>query len=323
MGEDMYNLLAKHFSGQATEEETATVKKWIEADQANEADYRLLEKLWHASNEREPITFDTEKALQNVTAQIDATESIHKKARVFSLQRVAAVAAMLLITLAIWWIAGNNNKVHVVQAMTDVKEVQLQDGSTIYLRKGAVLQYPDRFKDNKRAVTLTGEAFFDIAHDTKKPFTIAARKTEVKVVGTSFSVIAGIDSVAVIVKTGKVAFSYVGNRQLNVLVAAGEKALYSHEQLTKQKNTDENFNAWQSKQLVFKNASLAYVIATLSNYYMVRIDCNKIDLTEINNTMVTATFNNQSLTSVLQELSMITPYEAKPISNNHFEISKK
>jgi transmembrane sensor len=323
MGEDMYNLLAKHFSGQATEEETATVKNWIEADKANEADYRLLEKLWHASNEQEPITFDTEKALQNVTAQIDATESTHKKARVFSLQRAVAVAAMLLITLAIWWIAGNNNKVHVVQALTDVQQVQLQDGSIIYLRKGAVLQYPDQFEGNKRAVTLTGEAFFEISHDTKKPFIIAARKTEVMVVGTSFSVIAGPDSVEVIVKTGKVAFSYIDNKQLKVLVAAGERALFSHEHLTKEKNTDENFNAWQSKQLIFKNTSLAHVIATLSDYYKARIDCNKIDLAEMAGTMITVTFNNQSLPSVLQELSMITPYEAKPISNNHFEISKK
>jgi ferric-dicitrate binding protein FerR (iron transport regulator) len=323
MGEDMYNLLAKHFSGQATEEETATVNKWIEADKANEADYRLLEKLWQTSNEQEPITFDTEKALQSVTAQIDAAEPTHKKARVFSLQRAVAVAAMLLITLTIWWIAGNNNKVNVVQALTNVKEVQLQDGSKIYLRKGSVLQYPDRFEGNKRAVTLTGEAFFEITHDTRKPFIIAARKTEVMVVGTSFSVIAGIDSVEVIVKTGKVAFSYIENKHINTFVTAGERALYSHEHLTKGINTDENFNAWQSKQLVFKNASLAYVIATISDYYKVQIDCNKIDLPEMANTTVTMSFNDQTLTSVLHELSLITPYEAKQISNNHFELIKK
>ena len=125
-----------------------------------------------------------------------------------------------------------------------------------------------------------------------------------------------------IVKTGKVAFSYIENKQIKALVTAGERALYSHEHLTKGINTDENFNAWQSKQLVFKNASLAYVIATVSDYYKVRIDCNKIDLAEMAGTTVTVTFNDQTLASVLHELSLIAPYEAKQISNNHFELSK-
>lgn len=319
----MYNLLAKHFSGQASEEETAAVEKWIAADKANEADYRLLEKLWHTPASQEPILFNTEKALQTVTAQIDAGENAGKKASLFSLQRAVAIAAMLVITLAVWWIGASRNGTDIVQALADVKEVQLQDGSKVYLRKGAVLQYPHTFKGNKRTVTLTGEAFFDVAPNSAKPFIITARQIEVTVVGTSFSVIAGNDSMEVIVKTGKVAVKGIDNKFLHLFVAPGERALYSHENLTKSINTDENFNAWQSKQLLFRNTPLPHVVATLSDYYKARIDCDTIGLPEMARTTVTVTFNNQTLDSVLQELSMITPYEAKQLGNNHFKLIKK
>jgi transmembrane sensor len=319
----IYNLLAKHFSGQANEDENATVKKWMETSAANEADYRLLEKLWHSSAAQEPIQFDTEKALHTVTAQIDASETNTKKARLVTLQRAVAVAAMLVISFAIWWFAAHYSSSHIVQAIADMETVQLQDGSKVYLRKGAVLHYPGRFKGSQRTITLTGEAFFDIAPDKSKPFIIAARETEVQVVGTSFSVIAGKDSVEVIVKTGKVAFHSKHNKDLQVLLSPGERALYSHEQLTKAINTDENFNAWQSKQLVFRNTPMANVVATLSDHYKARIDCRNIDLAELSQTTVTVTFKNQTLASVLQELSMITPYETRQIARDHFELRKK
>lgn len=323
MGEDMYNLLAKHFSGQANEEENAVVKHWREASATNAADYRLLEKLWHSSAEQEPIQFDTEKALETVTAQIDATEANTKKPRLVTLQKLVAVAAMLVLSIGIWWFAVHDNNTRIVQAVDAMETVQLHDGSKVYLRQGAMLKYPARFNNNKRAVSLTGEAFFDIAPDVHTPFTIAARETEVRVVGTSFSVMAGKDSVEVIVKTGKVAFHSIHNKQHEVLLSPGERALYSHEKLTKSINTDENFNAWQSKKLVFRNTLMAHVVATLSAHYNARIDCKNIDLAELSQTTVTVTFNNQTLASVLQELSMITPYEARELANNHFELRKK
>jgi transmembrane sensor len=317
MREDIYKLLAKHFSGDATEAETVAVQQWREASEENRNDYRLLQKMWLQSGEPEEIDFDTECALQTVASQLQAPA----KTRVFILRSMAAMAACLVIALLIWLLTGSNNNLHTVVAETAVKTIQLEDGSQVYLRKGASLKYPAHFSKDKRAVQLTGEAFFNVAHNTVQPFIITAAGASVTVVGTSFSVITGSDSVQLIVKTGLVRFNSLHDTANNVYVGAGEKALFTQNHLQKAVNTDDNFNAWQSKQLVFKNTPLQQVAATLSNYYNVHIDLNAADAAQIAPTTVTITFNNQPLMAVLNDLSLITTYQIKKTDNQHYIIS--
>lgn len=321
MSEDMYSLLAREFSGVATEEEKASIKEWIGSDEQNEADYRLLQQLWNNSAEPETITFDTEEALQTVTMKLDREENARKPGRVFTLPRMVAVAATLIIVLTVWWLVFNRTHTRTVLAETDVQEVRLKDGSTVYLRKGAVLKYPERFVKDSRGVSLTGEAFFQVARNTEKPFIITAANTEVTVLGTSFSVKAGTDTVELIVKTGRVNFNPLQYRAGKVLVSAGERALFTNNKISKAVNTDQNFNAWQSKQLIFKNTPLKQVVATLSNYYKVNIELNKRDSAQIASTGITVTFTNQPLSSVLQELTMITPYFIRKFNDARYEIS--
>jgi ferric-dicitrate binding protein FerR (iron transport regulator) len=319
MSEDIYNLLAKHFSGQVSETEAAAIQQWRDASAENQNDYRLLQKLWRQTGEPEEIDFDTERALQTVALQLEPPA--RGISRVFTLGRIAAIAACLVIVLLIWWLTGFKNSMRTIVADATVKTIQLEDGSQVYLRKGATLQYPAHFNKNKRAVSLTGEAFFNVAHNTAQPFIITAAATSVTVVGTSFSVISGSDSVQLIVKTGLVRFNSLHDTANKVYVGAGEKALFAQNLLQKQVNTDENFNAWQSKQLVFKNTPLQQVAATLGNYYNVHIDLNGPDSAQMANTTITVTFNNEPLPAVLKVLAIITSYQIKKIDNQHYKIS--
>lgn len=321
MSEEIYNLLAKHFTGHANEAETVIIQQWIGANEQNKTDYRLLEKLWHQSGEPEEIDFDTEQALQNVARQLHAPAGSTPRARIITLGKAAAIAAAVVIVLLVWWLVNPHNSNRTIVADADVKEVLLEDGSQVYLRRGASLQYPDHFAKNKRAVQLTGEAFFNVAHNTAQPFIITAGSTNVTVVGTSFSVITHIDSVQLIVKTGRVRFNALSDTTNKVLVSAGEKAVFVQNHLRKEMNTDENFNAWQSKQLVFNNTPLQQVAATLSNYYQIQMSLNASDSAKIAPTTVTITFNDQSLATVLNELSLITSYQFKQKGNRQYAIS--
>lgn len=85
--------------------------------------------------------------------------------------------------------------------------VDLADGSQVILEPQAYLKYPAKFDQKSRKVQLEGDAFFDIAHDTLKPFYVYANEAVIRVLGTSFFVKAEEDDkdVEVIVKTGKVA----------------------------------------------------------------------------------------------------------------------
>ena len=76
----------------------------------------------------------------------------------------------------------------------------------VTLNSNSKLEFPAKFASDKREVTITGEAFFEVKPNPEKPFVINAGGAQVKVLGTSFNVSAypKTDAVEVIVKTGKV-----------------------------------------------------------------------------------------------------------------------
>ena len=88
-----------------------------------------------------------------------------------------------------------------------VERIELADGSVITLEPQSSARYPSFFEGNKRSVILNGEAFFEIARDTSKPFYVYAKDAVIRVLGTSFYVKAkeSDKEVEVIVRTGKVA----------------------------------------------------------------------------------------------------------------------
>ena len=84
--------------------------------------------------------------------------------------------------------------------------ITLSDGSSILLQPKSKLSYPKTFIGNKRTVYLSGEAFFEISKNPKKPFYVYANEIVTKVVGTSFRICAfeNQPNIEVIVRTGKV-----------------------------------------------------------------------------------------------------------------------
>lgn len=320
MTDEMHGLLGKYFSGQATAEERLLVQQWA-ADEKNRADFDLLVKLWHKSGEHAPIPFDTEKAWQAVNAKIKTSTTPVRRIR--PLMKVVAVAASLVLVFGLWWLLGGLPGRRTVVADVAVKEVKLEDGSTVYLRKGSRLQYNRSFGKERRTVSLNGEAFFEVMPDPAKPFVVSAGGTRVEVVGTSFSVVAHKDSVELIVKTGKVKFGAAGNIDQSVLVTAGERALFAGDSINKELNEDENFNAWQSGQLIFNNTSLPEVLAALNEFYNVNIRMKQDDAVQLSAARLTVHFNNQPLDAVLDEISLITSYRIQRLGDAQYEISIK
>jgi transmembrane sensor len=66
--------------------------------------------------------------------------------------------------------------------------VKLSDGSAVWLNSSSSIRFPVAFNEQERRVEITGEAYFEIAHNDKKPFTVSVNGTEVQVVGTVFNI---------------------------------------------------------------------------------------------------------------------------------------
>lgn len=69
-----------------------------------------------------------------------------------------------------------------------VESVELEDGTKIDLNANSKLIYPKKIFGTKREVLLIGEAYFDVAHNNKKPFIVRASNLQIKVLGTRFNV---------------------------------------------------------------------------------------------------------------------------------------
>ena len=321
MTDEMHSLLGKYFSGQATAGEIQLVQQWVAASEQNRSDFDLLEKLWHKSGEHETIQFDTNKAWKTVDGRIRASKTPVRRMKPYT--RAIAVAASLVLVFGMWWIFNNTFTNRKIVADVAVKEVTLEDGSTVYLRKGSSLEYKRNFNKDRREVSLTGQAFFEVTHDPSKPFVISAAQTKVEVVGTSFSVNTLHDKVELIVKTGKVKFGAATNLQQSILVTAGERALFAENTINKEQNRDENFDAWQTGQLQFNQTPLPQVLAVLNDYYHVNIRIRQDDAAQLSAANVTVRFNNQPLNSVLDEISLVTSYRIQKVSDTAYEISIK
>jgi transmembrane sensor len=179
-------------------------------------------------------------------------------------------------------------------------KITLSDGTQIWLNAGSHLKYPIKFKGGTREVYLTGEAFFDVAKDKKHPFIIHTDKMDTKVLGTSFNVQAYPDHATqeVSVLTGRVNVKSTVTEE-NVYVTPGQKVVFKSQNNKIQAFTDIPMNSislWRKNIIVFEDAPLPEVIATLNRNYNVAI---QIENKNLNNLKISAYFKELPVNQVV------------------------
>ena len=94
--------------------------------------------------------------------------------------------------------------------------LQLADGTKVYLNAGSSLRYPVRFTGKRREVTLSGEGYFEVAKDSTQPFVVRAGDVDVRVLGTAFNVNAypEKETVATTLVEGRVQVNYKTGQQV-------------------------------------------------------------------------------------------------------------
>lgn len=191
------------------------------------------------------------------------------------------------------------------------RKVTLEDGSVLDLN--AETRLTVSFSRSGRRVELgEGEAIFDVAHDARRPFTVAASNRVVRVVGTQFDVRNRAGQLVVTVARGKVqvrpdAAASAGHARL--LTAGQRLAVDQAGAETLQAVDPREALGWRTGLLVYRNRPLAEVVGDMNRQFGQHIEIGDADLAAI---PITGTVVLDDPQAVIARLSLMLPIRSVP-----------
>jgi len=308
-----YEIIARILSGEATAQERNDLELWKQASPENLEAFNQMMFLWENTSamQFEP---NTEKALDAVSEKLS-----YKKRKLFSTRTLLQIAAILVVLIASgMYLKYAFTPVQYKTFQTSINEkktIMLEDGTSVSLNANSTLTFPEHFDDSIRAVTLEGEAYFDVHHNPKQPFIITAGESQTRVLGTAFIVRArkAEHEISVSVHRGKVAFSKANKK---VILTMGEKGILDKKAGTIIEKENDNLNdlAWQTGMLTFVGTPLKSVAAQISEYYNIKI---RIAKPELQTVKFSGQFYDKRIDEVLKTIELATGNEFIKVGNGY------
>lgn len=147
-----------------------------------------------------------------------------------------------------------------------VINMTLSDGSQVWLNAGSSLTYPVAFIGNERKVSITGEAYFEVAHDIAKPFTVSKGDLRVQVLGTRFNINAYEDENDARITLLQGSVKIKDGKNEGLLQPGQQAQIASAIKITSNINV-EQVMAWKNGLFVFDRAGIQDVMRQLARWY--------------------------------------------------------
>jgi ferric-dicitrate binding protein FerR (iron transport regulator) len=303
------DLITCYLAGEASGDDLVFLEAWLKADPGNRKVFEDYRRIWFSMEQarlENSLELNTAwKEMEEIMNEKPASQIPHLTFQIHYRQvfRIAAILLFLLIPSFFIFRYFSSPQQKQLEATLSIREGKLPDGTSVTLNKGATLEYPSSFKGNKRNVKLKGEAYFEVKHDDAKPFIITSQNVRVEVLGTSFYVNTNAtgNSMEVILNSGSVAVYFDNQKEKCIFLGPGEKAeiIPGLEKMEKDINTDQNYRAWMTQRFIYNNTPLVTIVADLNKVYHANL---RITTPVISYCLVTATFDHQSVESILHVL---------------------
>jgi transmembrane sensor len=298
--EDAAAWVVRLEAGDLGEAEAATFDAWLSAAPANAAAFDAALAVSHAyAAAADEVTLALS---QRRTAPVRPT---NRRALVgFGVMAAAAALAVVVAPE----IAGPQTQTYAT-AKGERRTVELADGSVVDLNGGARMSV-SLGRDGRRVTLDEGQAVFDVAHDARRPFTVAAGDRTIRVVGTQFDVRRLGGKVSVTVARGAVevrpadgaagkAYRLHPGQRLDHVEGAATTRVAAAE--------PTEVLGWRSGRLVYRQQPLSDVIADLNQQFVtpIRLDDAELAATPISGVLV---LDDQD--AVIRRLALLVPISA-------------
>jgi transmembrane sensor len=144
----------------------------------------------------------------------------------------------------------------------------LPDGTNVWLNASSSLSFANSFNKNERKVYLKGEAYFEVAHNLKKPFIVSFNKTEVEVLGTHFNINTYDKESKTTLLEGAVRITDGG---IQKLLKPGEEATITTKGIDITKVETYKTVAWKEGLFLFEEENMTDILDQVARWYDVQI----------------------------------------------------
>lgn len=325
---DINEIIIRYLDGSAGLEEKRALLHWLKQSDGNRDDFIATRDLWLSCNVAVGNELEVDIALGKLKDRIlqeQGRMERESRAKIKSwsvILRWTRVAAVLILLLGIGYVIGSWQEHSIpdvivqnqlITAKGSKGRFSLPDGSVVWLNSETKLTYPSQFASDKRLVSLEGEAYFEVAKDTKKPFVVQVGEIDVEVLGTSFD----LDSYASgeFVKTALLNGSVkISGKTLKAPVYLKPNELFKYRKSDQATSVEEAkaglYADWIKDRLVFDNDCLSDILISMEGRYNMEIDCPKPFAAS---TRLSFTIRQESIEEVMEAMSQIAPirYEIK------------
>lgn len=315
------------YSNELNTQQKNELQSWIELSLENRSLYNEVVKLlayYDRLGEMKEIDVDHDLFL----VKKKLNQQPRSKTLLLSFQRVAAILIVPLLIYTAWGIFSSPeiSKKNVVMKSSETafgvrSQIQLSDGTKVWINSGSKLTYPEEFSGNSREVKLTGEAYFQVKSDNEHPFYVDLNGYKVKATGTRFNISNYPEDkeISTYLEHGKISlFAYSDLIQEKFIQKLNEKELIIVNKAQKQyrvQNTDGyKYLAWIDGALIFKNDNTNDVATRLGRWFNAEVIID--DELSKSDYVFTATFKQESLEEALKLLAYSSPITYKIISGS-------
>jgi len=362
--------IIKYLLGETSDEESLLVNQWLNENEKNRKYFNEIEFVWKTSGIAQNIEQnDVEKDRKIFIQKIDelpgektmkSTEPARRSLQLFrsntgpKYYHWLRIAAIFILAFCLSWTVfyfmnrkpdtGSLAYNQIITTKGQKSQIILSDGTKVWLNSETTMKYPSAFNEMKREVFLEGEAFFEVQQKGNKiPFVVKTSEIDIKVLGTSFNVMAYSDeeTIETIVVKGSVCIIRKGLKsspdqniilkpnQKVTLLKKGSQVILSEietekptlikstktthlisptekEQILVSPKVDiELHTAWKDDRLIFQSETFENIAYKLERWYDVKIHVRNEELKKYR---YTGKFvHKETLNQVLEILNLTTP----------------
>jgi len=237
-------------------------KIWLSRSPVHEQAFERAVKTWGQLGEVSPVH-------EHLWRPVAAVPILARRSRA----KLYAGVALALAACAVALLAGPTLLLRLqadhITRTAESRTLTLEDGSLIEMGGDSAIA-TEISPAIRRVTLLSGEAFFDVAHDASRPFTVDAGGVSVAVLGTAFDVQLADGETTVELARGTVAISYVGSdHRQNFELSPGEMAAVDHYTGAVIRSTiaPDDIAAWRTGKMFVNDVTLASAAERLQRYH--------------------------------------------------------